>query len=279
MASRGSRWTTPHAPPWNNVPSAVRANETHGSKDSAGPTTTMGRAPMTPSPKDQVLPAGLSRTPPNTPANSASPAWALASGEGASHRDREGAATESGRTDKTSTSPPNTQPTRPSSSSTFSQYWSLPRRSTANVSPRWTLRSVREASLGPVWTATLRVLRQGQSLDVPVKAIAPPDDPPRHEMPLKGNHPLNGAVIANINPAVVTELGLAGGEEKGVVILRMADGSPAARFLSPGEVLLEINGRKIAEVSDVAPALSLSNSSGWSFTVSSQGRVQTIMIR
>ena len=128
-------------------------------------------------------------------------------------------------------------------------------------------------------TATLRVLRQGQSLDVPVKAIAPPDDPPRHEMPLKGNHPLNGAVIANINPAVVTELGLAGGEEKGVVILRMADGSPAARFLSPGEVLLEINGRKIAEVSDVAPALSLSNSRGWSFTVSSQGRVQTIMIR
>ena len=87
-------------------------------------------------------------------------------------------------------------------------------------------------------------------MDVRVEAIAPPEDPPREETQLAGNHRLNDAVIGNINPAVMLELGLneIADAEEGVVVLGVARGSIAGRIVSPGDILIEINEREIEDV-------------------------------
>jgi hypothetical protein len=37
---------------------------------------------------------------------------------------------------------------------------------------------------------------------------APPEDPPREKSPLDGRHPLSGATVVNLSPAVAEEMGL-----------------------------------------------------------------------
>ena len=48
----------------------------------------------------------------------------------------------------------------------------------------------------------MKVLDDGAQRTLKFKAIAPPDEPPRNEQVLSGRHLLNGAEVANINPAV-----------------------------------------------------------------------------
>src|SRR5690606_31352668 len=56
--------------------------------------------------------------------------------------------------------------------------------------------------------AVFEVERRGEKKSLTVAAVPPPEDPPRRETKLSGGHPLNGATIVNINPAVATELGI-----------------------------------------------------------------------
>lgn len=69
--------------------------------------------------------------------------------------------------------------------------------------------------------ATFDVMRGGKPRVIKVKAMAAPEEPPRDETSLSGRHPLSGATVANINPAVATELALT--EERGVVVMAVAD--------------------------------------------------------
>ncbi|HBR70069.1 MAG TPA: serine protease, partial [Rhodospirillaceae bacterium] len=57
-----------------------------------------------------------------------------------------------------------------------------------------------------------------------------------------GPHPLNGATIANLNPAVAVELGL-DTEEQGVVILSAPQRSFAGSVAAAGDVIVEVNGQ------------------------------------
>lgn len=125
--------------------------------------------------------------------------------------------------------------------------------------------------------AKVTLSRKGKSLDVYVEAMAPPDTPPREQITLDGRHALNGATIANMNPAVAVELGL-NTDEQGVVVLSAPRGTPAGRVVSPGDVILEINGREIKTSKDVEKALAAS-SRGLSLTLKSAGRIQRIVIR
>lgn len=122
------------------------------------------------------------------------------------------------------------------------------------------------------------VARQGRNVRFLVEAIAPPEDPPREETRLEGRHILNGAVIANLNPAIAVELGVLVNDE-GVIILKTPANSAAARVVAPGDVLKEINGRKIEDIDDVKKALEKGYQNGWSLTVNSQGREKQIRVR
>ncbi len=126
--------------------------------------------------------------------------------------------------------------------------------------------------------AKVTLMRQGQELNVYVKAMAPPDDPPRNETRLEGTHVLNGALIANLNPAVAVEMGI-NADELGVVVMKAPRGTRAYRVLSPGDILLEINGRNIEGVGDVEKALKSSAGQGTSLVLKSRGRLQRIVIR
>jgi serine protease Do len=126
--------------------------------------------------------------------------------------------------------------------------------------------------------ATFTVLRRGQTHTVKIAAIAPPDEPARHETQLDGYNPLSGATIANINPAVTVELGIS--DEDGVVVTNVQRRSQAARFLDPGDVIVSINGRAVADVENLQKMLESGGGvNGWNLVLSRNGRKRQIIVR
>jgi serine protease Do len=100
--------------------------------------------------------------------------------------------------------------------------------------------------------------------------------PARDETELKGEQPLNGAVVVNLSPAVSDELGIS--EWKGVALAKIRRNSyPDKIGLEPGDLLLKINGREVYSVADVVAAVSRP-SDAWTLTVSRNGQTKTIEV-
>ncbi|MEM9234199.1 MAG: PDZ domain-containing protein, partial [Pseudomonadota bacterium] len=96
----------------------------------------------------------------------------------------------------------------------------------------------------------VRYLRNGRERTTKVTLAFPPERPARNETRLEGPHPLSGAVIANLSPALAEEIGYSPMAE-GVVILEAERGSYASRYrLGRGLSLLSVNGEKIEDVDD-----------------------------
>jgi serine protease Do len=114
-------------------------------------------------------------------------------------------------------------------------------------------------------------------LSFTVDAMAPPENPPRNEQVITGNNILSGIEVGNINPAVELELGLRAGEQ-GVVVLSVPKRSTAHRFLSAGDILLQIGGAEIKTPADVQKAIERSQD-GLTLVFSRFGRVSKIYIR
>lgn len=68
-----------------------------------------------------------------------------------------------------------------------------------------------------------------------IKAITPPDSPPRDTIKIKGKNPLDGASLSNINPAVEVEFGLKNAPSKGVVVTAITQGALSARVVRVGD--------------------------------------------
>ena len=79
--------------------------------------------------------------------------------------------------------------------------------------------------------------------------ITAPEDPPRNPVLLQGRNALTGLRVANLNPALITELGL-GFEATGVVVTALEGPAPRTQ-LRPGDILRRINGRAILDTGDV----------------------------
>ena len=128
--------------------------------------------------------------------------------------------------------------------------------------------------------AEIIVTRQGKNEIFQVEAIRPPEDPPREETKMEGRNILNGATLANLNPAVAVELGITNYDtEEAVVVLDAPRGSQASRILNAGDIILELNGREIEDVGDIEKALKRGNGQGLSLTINSNGRIQQIRLR
>jgi len=127
-------------------------------------------------------------------------------------------------------------------------------------------------------TTQVEYMRKGKNYNAAVKAILPPDIPPRNETLLDYGM-LAGASVANLNPAVAAELGMGAYEGEGVVVLRVKSRSAAARVVSAGDILREINGIGIETIADITKALRASQGSGISLVIESNGRTRRIMIR
>lgn len=89
-------------------------------------------------------------------------------------------------------------------------------------------------------TALFRLSRNGKMMDAKVEMVAPPENPPRDVRILKGNHVLSGVAVANLSPAVATELGLHVMEE-GVVVVE----NQGNRLLQPQDMVVQIDNETI----------------------------------
>ena len=115
--------------------------------------------------------------------------------------------------------------------------------------------------------SSLTVHRDGQVFDLAFDVIAPPEVPPRELTRLSGRTPLQGAVVANLSPALIVETGYDGNLRQGVVVLEVERGSAARRLrLQPGDVITRINGDDIDDVDDLRAALAQSRST-WTIAV------------
>ena len=126
-------------------------------------------------------------------------------------------------------------------------------------------------------SAEILYIRNGREGRVNVKAVAPPEDPPREAVQLTGQHVLNGFVIGNINPAVSIELGLQTDAE-GVVVMSAPRRGSFFNVLAVGDVLLEINGQKIENPKDVEKAMGAAGRSA-EIVMKRGNRVTRVLLR
>lgn len=127
--------------------------------------------------------------------------------------------------------------------------------------------------------AKLNVLRKGKPMAFRVKAMAPPDSPPRDALTIDGANPLAGAKVANINPAVAVELNLPG-DSQGVVVTDVTSGRTASRLLQAGDIIAAINGADIQDVKGLRAELAASErKSSFALVIDRGGQKTQIVIR
>lgn len=115
---------------------------------------------------------------------------------------------------------------------------------------------------------TLSVIRRGAALELPVTVELPPEDPPRQTATLQGRNPFAGAVVANLSPALVEEIGYSGSVDRGVVVLHVQANSPAARTgLRPHDVLVRIDGRAVTDVDGLHDLLRRGGNRPWDVVI------------
>ncbi len=132
----------------------------------------------------------------------------------------------------------------------------------------------RMATLGTGGEAAVGVLRRGEALTLAVPVEPPPETPPRDRRRLAGPHPLAGAEIINLSPAVIEELAFRG-PGAGVVIVDVAPGSRAARHgFRPRDLLRSIDGQHVETTADAA-ALMRAGQRPWRISIWRSGRTLT----
>ena len=94
------------------------------------------------------------------------------------------------------------------------------------------------------------MVRGGKESKVAV-ALETAPELPRDEILIEARSPFHGAKVANLSPALADELRLDSATQ-GVVIVDIADGGMAQQFgFQRGDVLLAVNGNKIAKTRDL----------------------------
>ncbi|MEJ2227452.1 MAG: Do family serine endopeptidase, partial [Alphaproteobacteria bacterium] len=126
-------------------------------------------------------------------------------------------------------------------------------------------------------TAQLEVMRNGSKRNFTIELIEAPETVPREVMLLRGRHPLQGATVANLSPAVAEELSIR--VTTGVVVVETRAHSLARRAdMRPGDVILRLNRKTITNVRQLAKMLERSYHT-WDLTIFRRGRKIRTTIR
>jgi serine protease Do len=124
----------------------------------------------------------------------------------------------------------------------------------------------------------LEVLRRGEARTVTLGLQAPPEVPPRQMTLLRGRHALAGATVANLSPALATELDT-DPTRQGVIVLEVARRSPAARLrLKAGDVVLRVNDRDTDNVDALKAVLAGPEFAGWRIAVRRGDKVLKVTV-
>ncbi|MFI4997303.1 MAG: DegQ family serine endoprotease [Hyphomicrobiales bacterium] len=126
-------------------------------------------------------------------------------------------------------------------------------------------------------TASIALRRGTANLTLPVKLRAAPETPPRELAKISGANPLAGATIENLSPAVAEELSL--DASSGVVIAEVEDNSTAGQAgFQKGDILVEVNGTKIASSKDAQRALA-DKARLWKIVINRAGQLLSTIIQ
>ncbi len=124
----------------------------------------------------------------------------------------------------------------------------------------------------------LGLYRKGKTMTATIILIAPIEDPPRDLRSLTGRHPLSGAKVANLSPAVAQELGMEDANG-GVVVIEVARSSNAGRLgLRRGDIIVAVNNEKISTVNALANTLK-PGGGAWRLALKRGGKVFNIAIQ
>ena len=124
--------------------------------------------------------------------------------------------------------------------------------------------------------AKLTLLRKGRPIDAEIALLAPPRGGKDDVRNLSGNHPLDGARISNILPALADEMGL--DETEGVVILSVRDGSAAQSLgFRKGDIVVDVGDAKITDVKQLEEVVS-KRQRRWSMSVKRGGQLLQLQV-
>jgi serine protease Do len=135
----------------------------------------------------------------------------------------------------------------------------------------------RIATLSVGASVQMTVAHGGQERTVTAKLQAPPEVPARDSSDIGGQNPFTGATVANMNPALADEMGLAAGET-GVTIIRVKRGTIANRLqFQPGDVIVKVNNRTVSSVAELKTMLA-SSAKGWTIAIRRGGETFSLTI-
>jgi Do/DeqQ family serine protease len=121
-------------------------------------------------------------------------------------------------------------------------------------------------------TLPVQAVRAGATVDLSLPLEEAPETPPRDLRTLEGRHPLNGATVGNLSPALAAELDVSDAWD-GVILVKVPRGSIARRYrFRRGDILLEINGEAVTQASQVE-ALMTSSTDSWAVVFRRKGQV------
>lgn len=118
----------------------------------------------------------------------------------------------------------------------------------------------------------------GQEQTLSLRAEPPPAIPARDELTLTGRNPFNGATVVNLSPAVADELGLDTFAGQGVLVSKLGRGFAMNVGLRPGDIVRQVNGRKIYTVRDLA-TVTAAPAPAWQVTIERNGQQITATFR
>ena len=129
-------------------------------------------------------------------------------------------------------------------------------------------------------TAQVQVRRNGALKTVAVRVSLPPSDRAPDARTLSGRHPLDGASVINLSPAVAESLGTDPFLTKqGVMITKVPPQSYAGGAgFQPGDLVRQVNGRNIATTADLVEALQ-SQTRIWSLSIQRGNQVINAQFR
>ncbi|MGE5146277.1 MAG: Do family serine endopeptidase [Candidatus Eiseniibacteriota bacterium] len=137
----------------------------------------------------------------------------------------------------------------------------------------------RIATLPVGGTADLDIVRANRRLNLPIKLVSAPEDPPRNQTKLEGAVPLAGATVANLSPALAEEIGTVHGAARGVVIVAIDRASIAQRLrLEPGDIVVALNGDAVPSVAELKRLLS-QKPPVWQLQINRAGQLINLNVR
>ncbi len=131
-------------------------------------------------------------------------------------------------------------------------------------------------TLGVGGSTEVGVLRGGEAFTTGVRLAPAPEEPPRDPVRIRAKSVLDGLEVANINPAVIDELGLPF-EAEGVVVTGV-DGPAIRTRLQEGDIIRRVNRQPVLSTAAL-DRLTRARANGWEIEFERRGQRAVVRLR